>query len=82
MAYACRSARRDMQRCKNKAAWQHQLAVHCHLSLPLLTRYPCSVLRRMLPRYMSGYQTRFLATIKELTAMGCDVLVVTPGETT
>lgn len=28
---------------------------------------------------MSGYQTRFLATIKELTAAGCEVLVVTPG---
>lgn len=32
------------------------------------------------PRYLSGYQTRFLATIRELIAAGCEVLVVTPGK--
>ena len=30
--------------------------------------------------YTSGYQTRFLATIKEMVEAGCQVLVVTPGE--
>jgi sulfoquinovosyltransferase len=29
--------------------------------------------------HCSGYQTRFLATIREMVAAGCQVLVVTPG---
>lgn len=36
-------------------------------------------MRAACPRPRSGYQTRFLATIREMVAAGCQVLVVTPG---